>query len=331
MQLSLFLCFIVGIFVGGISSFSDTSKDIAFRIGQPLIEALFIWAVNGFLIISGWFGLRLKFQSILKLWICLVCIYVPFQLADLIFQRFSLSDFIDNIIAFTRENYFTQCYLMLLFLSPIINLFINKYGRKILLYVSFLFTIEIVAYLIDNQSLGVNNGYSLFHFVLMYMLARCASLYKKEVERIPRKTTFIVFLLCTFCIFILHIVGGNDEKVYGISNPIIILQAFCLFFTFRSLKISQSKIINTVASHTFAVYIMHTCGLLCAAIIKADTWMLMNLNYFIYLPLYVLMCVIVFVACVVYDLVREKITDPFSTRLMTSYNKHLKPKFNIYL
>ena len=65
--LAMFLVLVVhftGWFVGGLADPFDSTKDLSFRMGQMVMEALSVVCVNCFLIISGWFGIRLKFKSI---------------------------------------------------------------------------------------------------------------------------------------------------------------------------------------------------------------------------------------------------------------------------
>lgn len=117
---------------GGMSNIFDSQLTLSFRIGQTIMEAISIVCVNSFLIISGWYGVKLKLKSLWKIYILLVSIYIPVQMIDyLLTGHFSIVLFIDNILAFTRESYFVQCYLMFVFLSPIINSFIEKYKKML--------------------------------------------------------------------------------------------------------------------------------------------------------------------------------------------------------
>lgn len=97
----------------------------------------------------------------------LFTIYVPFYIFDLFTgHHFSLFEFANRIIAFSCESYFIQNYLMLLFLSPVLNSFIEKYKSKVTVYALSLFLIEVVMEsLFDNQCLFIKNGYS-FLFIL---------------------------------------------------------------------------------------------------------------------------------------------------------------------
>ena len=136
-----------GWMAGGLVDWNDENISSLQKISQLIIQSLTIVCVNCFLIISGWYGIKFKFSSIWRLWTIVFFIYFPFQILEYIsVGTFSIGNLIDNILVFTRESYFVQCYSMLLFLSPVINSFFDKYGKKrIKLYYSFL----------DNRN---NNG-----------------------------------------------------------------------------------------------------------------------------------------------------------------------------
>lgn len=315
--LATFLVLVVhftGWFVGGLVDPFDTSKDLSFRIGQMILEALSCVCVNCFLIISGWFGIKLKFKSIWKMYTLLLFIYVPFQLVTTIYTgNFSLMQLVDNLLVFTRESYFVQCYMMLMFLSPLINSFFEKYGKKVLWLVLALWAVEaFMANIRNNQSLGINNGYSLIHFILMYMLARTAALYKDNLLSIKRSWWIIGYFACAALICAGHLAGFPHTWDY--SNPIVVIESFCLFFPFLYKKF-YSKRINWLAGSTFAVYIIHTTAPAYNILVLLDNWMLEHWSYCLYLPGYLFVCVIVFFLSIFYDKAREYSTKPLTDKL----------------
>ena len=72
-----------GWFVGGMRGF-DLHHPTLFGAGQMIIEALTCICVNMFLIISGYFGIRLKLTSVIRLCLLLFLIYVPFYLVEIL-------------------------------------------------------------------------------------------------------------------------------------------------------------------------------------------------------------------------------------------------------
>lgn len=329
--LATFLVLIVhftGWFVGGIRNPFDSTLDLSFRIGQTVISALCVVCVNCFLIISGWYGIKLRFKSVWKLYILLVCIYVPFQIIDSFHTgNFSLSQLADNLLVFTRESYFVQCYMMLMFLSPVINSFFEKYGRKSLNFILIFWGIEFVMEsLRNNTSLGFQDGYSLIHFILIYMMARVASMYKEEILSIKQGKWIIGYFICAGIVCIEHLIGLKHTWAY--SNPIVVIESFCLFFPFLY-KNFYNKKINWIAGSTFAVFIIHTTNPVYNLLVKTDNWLLNNLNYYKYLFSYLFICIVIFFICIIYDKCREYLVKPFSNKLLNILNTKIN-HFLIY-
>lgn len=315
-----------GWFVGGISNPYDESKDLSFRTGQMIMEAFSVVCVNCFLIISGWYGIRLKLKSVWKLYITLLFIYVPFQLVVTFYTgQFSLIQLVDNLLVFTRESYFVQCYVVLMFLSPIINSFFDKYGKRTLWLVLVIWGIEFFMDTIrGNISLGINDGYSLIHFIIMYMLARVAALHKDELMRVARHNWIIGYFVCAGLVCIEHLLGYKHTWAY--SNPVVVLESFCLFFSFLY-KPFYSKTINWLAGGAFAVYIIHTCPPVYDVLVDVDNRLLSTFNYFLYLPFYILICVLVYIVGTCYDKCREKLLSPLTDKVFTYLNRKLNSFF----
>jgi peptidoglycan/LPS O-acetylase OafA/YrhL len=53
-----------------------------------------------------------------------------------------------------------------------------------------------------------------------------------------------------------HFLGGGFD-LFAYSNPIVVLQAIGLLVFFANLKIKCNKVINWIASSSFAVYLLH--------------------------------------------------------------------------
>lgn len=312
-----------GWFVGGISDPFDSSLPLAFRIGQPIIESLSIVCVNCFLIISGWFGINLKFRSIWKLYTQLLFIYVPiYLLCSLYSGHFLISEFIDRLLVFTKENYYIQCYFVLLLLSPVINSFFEKYREKSLFLVLVLWSVEaFMENVFGNESLGINSGYSLIHFMMMYMLARAAFLYKDKIVEVKRYRWLIGYFACAGIVCLMHLAGFSHTWDY--SNPIVVIESFCLFFVF-SLKPFYNNVVNWVAASTLAVYIIHVTHPMPTLFRRVDMFLLTNLPYILYILAYFGICVIVFICCIFYDKCRARLTNPFMERMYSQLLKLFK-------
>lgn len=234
--IATFLVLIVhfnGWFLGGMP---EKLIDFNFpSISQAFIESLSAVCVNCFLVITGWYGVNFKWKHIVTIWSILVWVYVPCYLMETIYNgNFSVSTLIINIIAFGQESYYVQCYLMLIFLSPILNSFIKLYGKRILPFSITFWLIEIgFDWILKNKCLSFGHGYELTHFLLMYMLGQTAFLYKRKIQKwITCNRGLIIYIVGAIIVTIMYIIIPG-ELVFAYSNPINVVMAFALFFVFE--------------------------------------------------------------------------------------------------
>lgn len=228
------------------------------NISQDFIEALSCTGVNCFLIITGWFGISFKWKHVWTIYSILVWIYVPLYFLEATIQdHISIHGFLWSLFAFGKAGYYIMCYMMLMFLSPIINGFIQKYGRKILPYSLAFWGIEIIFdWVLSTKSLGFGYGYMLTHFILMYLLAQTAFLYKTEIYKAVRTKHFIIIYFVGAIIITCLYFYLPFQIAFAYSNPLNIIMSFSLFFIFER-RSFHNKYINWISKSTLAVYIIH--------------------------------------------------------------------------
>ena len=305
-----------GWFVGGMRGF-DFHHPTLFGAGQMIIEALTCICVNMFLIISGYFGIRLKLTSVLRLCLLLVFIYVPFYIVEvLVGGAFSIKSLLGCFFVISRSGYFIQGYLMLMFFSPVLNAFIEKHGRQILPWTLCFVVIEFWFETVRGiENFGFNKGYSIIYFVLMYMIARCIALNKEKLLTLPMKCYVLGYLFCTIIICFMYV--GGLECSFAYSNPIVIVSSICSFVPFMY-RDWHNRLVNWVAGGTLAVYIIQVREPAYSLLVKIDNYFLNNYSYSHYLLLCGLVILLTFVFCVAYQKACEKIVNPVIEKLPNS-------------
>lgn len=300
-----------------------------FTVSQTFIEAFSCICVNCFLVITGWYGLKLKFKHLWTIYSVIVFIYVPFYLATCFYHHtFSINQFLMNFIAIGRESYYIQCYLMLVFLSPVLNSFIKHFGRNILIWTLTFWIIEVcLDWILSNKCLGFAKGYGLTHFILLYFIGQTASIYKKEINKYL-KDIYCIFIIIVGILLIglLYICGLSMKDAFAYSNPINIIMAFMLFFIFER-KTYHSKIINWIGSSTLAVYILHITPPVLTIIKKWDLYSLSHYSYSKYLILITLTIIGIFLIGILYDKIRILFFKPFN---LIIYRSKFYKKINFF-
>ena len=261
-----------------------------------------------FIIISGYCGIKLRIGSILKLCIYLALIFIPFYIIRSYYMHdFNACVFVEKCFVISNAGYFIQCYFMLMILSPLLNSFIDKYEKKCLKWVVVFFLLEFWFGCIMNvEGLGYNHGYSVIHFVLVYMIARCIKLYENELKKIKPKFWLLAYVLFTTIISISYIVG--IKWCWDYSNPFVVISAVCTFLPFLY-KSYHNAFINWIAGGTLAVYIIQVTNPVYHYLKLIDKNLLETNTYPMYLLLISAVILITFSVSVLYGIMCSRLSS----------------------
>lgn len=250
-----------------ISGFSDIDI-ISFNwIGMQFLGAWSKVAVDIFVIITGYFLVNQTFRwkKVLKL---LSCTYFWGIIVLLLGFALGLSiktDYIyKSLFPLTPLNWFARSYLLLYISIPLFNKIINsvskaRLGQIIIALTTIFYTVPTLI----STFIG-GGGYltSYFTFGIMYMIGAYIRKYgDAKLDKIS------IYVGIVSIILILASILWNDihmhEGLYIMylahkGNSVVgLLAAIGIFTIFKNIKISYNPFINTVASTTFAVYLIH--------------------------------------------------------------------------
>lgn len=320
--LATFLVLVVhwnGWFVGGLPDTIHANELFSNLGGQLLIRGLSVCCVNCFILLSGFFGMKLKWRSIINLYVALISILVPFYLFECFRSHsFSFLEFFKWMEGFSRSGYFIQNYVLLMFFSPVLNAFVNAYGKKILWWVLTFCGIEFWFECIQHvDTIGFRQGYSFLHFILMYMIGRCVALYLPKMQNIKRSYWVYGYFFCVLALSVLYVL--NIGHSWGYCNPLVIASSICLFVPFTYGNFHNQKI-NAIAKSTLAVYIMQCFNPGYNTLVAIDNKLLVSLPYEQYLLMSLLVLVGFFSVCIIYDKVRLMVTTPVLSKIYFKFN-----------
>ncbi len=306
-------------------------------LGQIWSESLAIVGVNVFVLISGYFGIRLRIKGIVSLLFqaafYTIGIYLTLIALDL--EPFQTKAFLRTFYPLDRsKEWFLPTYLSLMIFSPILNAFIEKQTEQGLRhYLIFFYVLSTLFGFLSDQ-LGVQYGYSLISFSGIYLLGRYFRLYPERINRYKTTTLIGTYLGISFAqslaLFIYGYASGESivsnaltGKFLSYASPLNILTSTALFLAFSRMKL-QSRAINWIASSTFAVYLIHCNGRL----IGYYTGYIHGLSEHpvgVFLGMVAGFILLVFAGSILIDKVRlllwEWILSPLYDRLRSSWEK----------
>ena len=226
-----------------------------------LFSSISIYGVNIFLLISGYFGVRARKESIKN--ILFICIFAALfkVILGICMGIYDLR----NLLFLSSSNWYIVCYLGLIILSPILNTYIESTTQKNMKILIGLFYFYSLYFSIFPKQAdiepGFNNGCSIAWFIEVYLIGRYFRLY--GIPQWINKYSKLILLISIACFFIgqLTLVKVGFGKLlpwWGAQNqPLVLLSAVSFFVTFSKVNI-QSKIINHIAQSTVMVLLIHS-------------------------------------------------------------------------
>lgn len=288
-------------------------------------ESTSICAVDTFILISGYFGIKWRKKGLFNL--LFQVLFYSFAVYGVCVAigilQFDKGEFLNCFKAFYDSWGFITWYIILYFVSPWLNAFAEKKDSKRLL-------IFIVIFWIAENFIMRSSG--ALNFCLVYLIGRWLS--KVSTEKYAKKsvlgyivTTLIIFL-CSYTSYrIFHFEAaqmGDFILGYSYASPFILLQAVCLFLTFSKMKM-QSKVINMMAASCLSIFLIHMHPAIKQIGYYSITEKLYDLPTFQHIAYLVALFIFVFAGSIIIDRLRIVVSEMFYKFLMFIY-RLLPPK-----
>lgn len=228
---------------------------------RVLVEFLSVLCVDIFVVISGWFSIRLSVRGLCNyLWQCLYFsagIYAVMLLCGMV----SLSPGgIFGIFYLDKGEWFVKAYLALMILAPVLNAFVDRASRKQMETVLIAFFIFQTIFSFRGAAEFIQADYSTFSFIGLYLLARYMRIYRHNIPTPHLVGIFIGSVLANAAVFSADVYFRTDFATgicMSYANPLVIIGAMILTILFSRLDLGTNKVINYISGSCFAVYLLH--------------------------------------------------------------------------
>ena len=298
-----------------IKNIINIESDISYSI--YILLCLCVPCVNSFMLISGFYGMKLS-NKLIKFSLKGLLYFLPITIIIIIFNdgmnKWNIIYILRHL--FTMSTYvwwFLTDYVLVLILSPIINNGIASLSKR-----NFLF---IIIGLLFINSFGiyinfVDDGSNVQSLLVLYLIGRYIGIYGINLKR----NVWIIFWICsTFFILcellIFDIIGHQSYNwwVLYYNNPIIIIQSVSLFMIVISFKSRYSTLINLLGRHCLSIYMITE---LIGMYIYHQWALIYDKNPLLCLIIIPLCCLI----CILIDIFISSTVDNLS-KLLTPYEK----------
>ncbi len=325
-------------------------NDQSLTLNKVIVQILSLGGklgVNIFVLITGYFLIKSNFK-LKKLLILLGQVYFYSIGIFLIFTglgiaNFSLKKFIQACLPITYNSYwFVSIYVVMYIFSPYINSFINSLSRENLFK---FILIDLFLWCIIPTFLKVEIAFSqLAWFITLYSIGAYCRLYPNKYIlnfKFNLNLSILMYSLTIASVIIFDLIGikiksiGNNATYFMSGNKLLIsICSISLFLTFKNLNIKTNKLINTISSTTFGIYLIHDNNY-----VKPFLWRTILHNYSYlnskYLILHAILCItLVFIICSFIDYLRMKLIEKPILKLLYKYKDKLdviKQQFDLFL
>lgn len=220
----------------------------------------FVPAVDCFMFISGWFGIKFKLSKFLKLsFTCsiaailcvLVCLLVP-QLGGVnMFECYGAL----FPVSTTFRWWFITCYALVFLVSPFVEEGFRYLSQRTILSVLAIMTaIQLLSLPCDK-----NYGSTFFGLLYLYIIGRYMRYYNVTLNRwsatILYASSFLLILVGMFCLSLLPVRQAILMWWLQFNNPLIILESIAVFFLFWNLKPFFNRRINRFLAPCLCIYL----------------------------------------------------------------------------
>lgn len=288
----------------------------AWQIG---VESAAIVGVNCFTLISGFFGIRLRWRGVAAyLFQCIfyaVGIYTAVAVAYP--SQFHWTGWLESWLVLTHTDlWYVPAYFGLMLLSPLLNAGFDIIPRRRAVSVTVLFALF-------NMWAGWwwggsfnPTGYTLVQLVMMYMIGRCLALHFTWTSGNRRRDAIAFFALYLVLTAAISLHACHDTSMaYAYNSPLVVASSCALLLAFSRLDI-RSEWINHLGRSAFAVYLIHKAPLIWGNLMRPGVrWMWANMS----LPAFTVsalgLMASIYLLCMCADWLRRRISDFLLARI----------------
>ncbi len=261
LELLRILAIVLIFWMHGASSYSNNNLSAWLCI---VIESVGNIGVALFILITGYFGIRLKPRKLVQmefmiLFYCWLGLALRFVWGEAqLYGGSQLLSYLFPIIG--RFSWYFTCYFALALLSPFINEYVEKTDKKtfqrLLLTMLVVFSGVTTFFFFDITQDG---GKGIVNMTLLYLIGRYIRMYQDKTAYSRKKLLGIYTAVTAVCIALngaLYVVTGTVQNRFARDNTLFtIAEAVCIFLIFKDIHF-YSPFVNRIASHVPAVFIM---------------------------------------------------------------------------
>lgn len=274
--------------------------------------------VNLFVLVSGWFSIRVSVKGSANLFFTYLYVLVGVIAVGVAIGISPMSLSTIYHCASFDVYWFFWSYLLLFALSPVLNTFVQNTTQKTHRNVLICFYLyqTLSAWLVPVGK-GFESGLSFIPFIGLYLLAQYLRKYPETSKNISTTKLILSYLILLFGVTVVKYVNVPflSSRIVSYMCPTTILMGVLLILIFSRIKI-QSRFVNLIASSAFTVYLFHGHMLLFRPYYRTTIKEIYeSYNGFSCLGLVAVTCLATFILSVIIDQPRRYVWSKLKSKL----------------
>ena len=272
---------------------------------EVMLSCVVTTGVGVFIAISGWFGIKLLVEGIVKyvfqVLFVLWAVYggiMALHVADFNTEGIRIS------MSFYEGYWFVLGYLGLYLISPVLNSFVEHSSKRDFRVVLLSYYLFQSYYSWLSAWYDYYDGYSIILFAGIYLTA--AYLRKYPIAFLQKHSVILLFvaiLVMTTIAYLSLWKFGHAARQIRDDNPLVIFASILLLLSFSKLKF-QSRVINWLATSCFAVYLIHYSPFVYPYLMSIMRSLYMQFDGFAYGLSLLVTLSLGYLCCVLFDQIR---------------------------
>lgn len=287
-----------------------------------------ILAVNCFVMISGYFTIRLSWSGVVRYYLQCVFYMALFAVIPIIINRsVTPHDITKVVFAASEGDWFVRCYFALMLVSPLLNKALEGIqGKQMRLFLVLMLIVDVYLGYMHQVKEVAPNGFELVNLATIYMIGNFIS--RTEVRRLPWGWMLLGMLVIMTLLHMVKMRFFPIAVIYSLhyNSPCVLVASVMMFQWARTWKL-QSKAVNWFAGGVFAVYLIH-----CNHDISPYYWQLMKAirdigPWYVTPVLVAAASATLFCVFVLFDKLRARIFKPLEYTVADKLSQSVSPLF----
>lgn len=221
------------------------------------LSSLFAPATYCFMFISGYYGLNFRVKKVvnLEMWLIITCFLVCL-LKILMGFHLGIREVITSLIPISSFKWwFMTYYILVMFISPIINKGFESESKKM---VSIILLTLIIYQLLSFVRLIPNGGSNFLGLLTVYLIGRYCNVYKFDIRVNKAILLFVLFYVLQLSGMLLcgHYVQKILFRTLNYNTPFILMMSISLFYMFKGMTPRYSKLMNYCIQPVLFIYLI---------------------------------------------------------------------------